>query len=300
MADYKKIIELRPEVTDFVRARHEVRYRGEALCYAPDLSRDSFSTDNRGYRHTVLGSRNLSADDCVASDRYGLVLGASNVFGFGVPGNENTMASRLSERFGFPVANISMPGANSRNLHATLLGFLTARPTPPAFVVHSSGGDLSSFCASSIADSVFGSPNRGQLKVLEESVRFDPERTFPNVLAFTAMWTTAIAKLCRAAGVPIVLTHQSTFFEKARPSAIERESGLGKPFPGAQERQFANHRKYNAAFFQRRKEIADGLDMPLTGWGLSDRLGYIDEFHCDRAGIALLSKAAGDAIEPLL
>jgi hypothetical protein len=301
MANYQKIMQLRPEMADFFRNRHLIGSRGDVLAYWANTRCDSFSIDASGFRHSTFGGKDYSVADCLQGSRYGIVLGASNLFGFGVAGNENCLASLLAERFGFPFANAAMPGGNSRNLHSLLVGLIVGAPQPPAVVVHSSGGDLANFCESSVADPIFGSPNRTQLKALEESgVVSNPDENFPRVLAFTCLWTSALATVCRVYGAGLVLVHQSTFFEKTKPTPVELECGLGEPPHPKQERQFANHRKYNEPFFAKRKSIAEQLGIPLAGWGLTDQLGFLDEFHCDRDGIRLMSQAVGDKIEPLL
>src|SRR6266576_4678799 len=142
MANYQKIIELRPEVAESIRFRRSIRYRGDVLAYGSNFRCDSFSTDASGFRHSMLRGKSFSVADCLRSERYGIILGASNTFGFGVAGNEKCMASLLAERFGFPFANGAMPGANSRNLHSLLLSFFARAARRPAVVVHSSGGDL--------------------------------------------------------------------------------------------------------------------------------------------------------------
>jgi hypothetical protein len=304
MANPKRIVELRPEVADF-RTRQSVTMRGDVLSYFPNRRCSSFSTDGAGFRHSVLRGQEYSVVDCLRSERCGLVLGASNVFGSGVAGNENIMASLLAERFGFPFANAAMPGANSRNLHSLLIS-LVARAgaaRAPAVAVVSTGVDLASFCESSRADATFGSPNRDQLKWQESSEgasKADPNESFPRLLAFTVLWTNAIAGLCRGYGIPLVLIHQSTSFEKSKLNAYEKACGLGEPFNPSQERQFENHRKFNQPFYDKRKEIADARKIPLAGWHLKDEISFIDEFHCDRDGIRLVSEAVGNEIEPLL
>lgn len=301
MANYEKIIELRPEMADFFRNRRNIGVRGDVLTYGLNISTDSFTTDAAGFRHTVLQGQTLSLADCVRTPRHGIVLGASNVFGFGVAGNENAMASLLSERFGFPFANAAMPGANSRNLHSLLVGLIAGAPTRPAVVVHSTGGDLANFCESSFADPIFGSPNRAQLKWLKNrDARADPEVNFPRMLSFSALWAAALATVCRAYGVPFVLIHQSTFLEKTKPTKLEVECGLGKLFDESQELQFANHRKYDQRYYDSRKAFADARGIPLAGWGMTDRFTFIDEFHCDRDGVRLMSQAVGDKVAPLL
>ncbi len=301
MANYEKIVALRPEMADFFRNRRNIGVRGDVLTYGLNISTDSFSTDSAGFRHSVFQGQTLALADCVRSARYGIVLGASNVFGFGVAGNENSLASLLGERFGFPFANAAMPGANSRNLHSLLVGLIAGAPTRPAVVVHSTGGDLANFCESSFADPIFGSPNRAQLKWLKNrDARADPKVNFPRMLAFSALWTAAIATVCRVYGVQLVLIHQSTFFEKTKPTKLEVECGLGELFDDSQELQFANHRKYDQPYYESRKSFADSRGIPLAGWGMTDEFTFIDEFHCDRDGVRLMSQAVGDKVEPLL
>jgi hypothetical protein len=302
MADYKKIAELRPEMADFFGNRRLIAYRGDVLSYWANTRTDSFSTDAGGFRHSTLNGKEYSVADCVQSERYGIVLGASNLFGFGVAGNENTMASLLAERFGFPFANAAMPGGNSRNLHSLLVGLIAAGKEPPAVVVHSSGGELANFCESSLADPIFGSPNRSQLKSVKEqgALTPEPDQNFPRLLAFTTLWNSALAAVCRAYKAELVLIHQSTFFEKKKPTKLELECGLGEPFHPSQEQQFANHRKFNEPFYEKRKAIAEKLGVPLAGWGLTEDITFMDEFHGDLEGTRLISKAVGEKIEDLL
>jgi hypothetical protein len=304
MANYRKIVELRPEMADFFRNRRLIAYRGDVLAYSANIRTESFSTDAAGFRHSRFEGKDWSVADCLQESSYGLVLGASNLFGFGVAGNENSLASLLAERFGFPFANAAMPGGNSRHLHSLLIGLMAAGKRPPSVVVLSNGGDLATFCESSIADPVYGSPNRAQLKSLGQNGarrrENDADRSFPRLLAFSALWTSTIAGLCRARQVPMVLVHQSTFFEKSRPTALEVECGLGQPFHPSQQRQFANHRKFDEPFYTKRKAIADALRIPLAGWGMTEDISFIDEFHCDRDGIKVMAKAVGDEIEASL
>jgi hypothetical protein len=302
MANHKKIIELRPEVADF-RTKNSIVIRGDVLSYLPNQRSSSFSTDGGGFRHSVFRGKEYSVADCLRSERFGVVLGASNLFGSGVAGNENIMASQLAERFGFPFANATMPGANSRNLQSLLIGLGASAGHRPAIAVVSTGCDLANFCESSIADPLFGSPNRAQLKWLKddkERKQPDSVENFPNALKFTTLWTNAIITLCRSYRIPLVLIHQSTVFEKSSLNAYEAACGLGEAFHPSQELQFANHRTFNHPFYEKRKALADARGVPLAGWGLTDEIGFIDEFHCDRDGIRVMSGAVGDEIEPLL
>jgi len=301
VANYQKIVRLRPEVREFIRNRRWV-HRGDVITYGPNIRCNSFSTDSAGFRHSVFGGETLSVHDCLQRERYGLVLGPSNVYGFGLAGNENTMPSLLAERFGFPFANIGLPEGNSRNLFALLTAFIARAPRPPAIVVHISGGDFTNFCYTSIADPVFGSPNLLQMRqALKERGGAPPAETqIKPLLAFTSLWIKAIAQLCRMNKVPLVLGDDTTFFERRNPSAIELESELGKGFSPAQERQFATHKKFVDDYSERRKSVAKALGVPLAGPGRSNDIGFIDEFHYDRDGTRALCDDFAKGIEPLL
>ena len=299
MASYEKIVECWPEVADFLENQRKIGLRGDVLTYWPSSSCDSFSTDSAGFRHTTFGGRTYSVADCLASERYGIVLGPSTTFGFGISGNENTGASIGAERFGFPTANASMPGANSRNLHSLLTGLLSGAKRKPAVVSFSCDGDLGGFCSSSLADPIFGSPNISQQQSVQKTAdNADPEKNFPSLLAFTTLWTSAIARLCRANGIPLFLLDQTGFFEKAEPTEIERECGLGEVFCAWQEAQFANHRKFNQPFFEHRRKLAQSLGIPLAS-GPGD-VTFIDEFHSDAEGTRRITEAMCDDIEAVL
>jgi hypothetical protein len=301
MANYDKVLEFHPGAEDFIQTRGSMRYRGEVLAYGRNLRLSGFSTDSAGFRHSTFNGQSLSVADCLGGKRHGIVLGASNTFGFGLAGDENTTPSLLADRFGFPFANIALPAATSRNLHTLLLANLARSKRRPAVVVLSNGGDLASFCMASVADIVFGPPNLGQLKLAKRrSVPPSPESNLPKLLGFTSLWTSAIALLCRAHQIPLVMIHQSTFFEKSKPTKSELESELGVARRAEHEVQFANHRKFNDPFFERRQAIAEQVQAPLAGLGFGDELGFIDEFHCDRDSVRLLTAAIGDMVEPLI
>ena len=301
MANYQNIVRLRPEVRDFIRNRRWV-HRGDVISYGPNIRCESFSTDAAGFRHSVLSGQTLSVQDCLRSEHYGLVLGPSNVYGFGLAGNENTMPSVLAERFGFPFANVGLPEGNSRSLFSLLAAFVARAPRPPAVVVHISGGDYTSFCYTSIADPVFGSPNLLQMQqaLKERGGAPPPESQIKPLLAFTTLWIRSIAQFCRMNRIPLVLGNDTTFFEKREPSQIERECGLGKPSNAAQQRQFETHRKFGTQYSRRREEIAKALDVPLAGPGLANDMGFIDEFHYDRDGTRMICDDFARAIESLL
>ena len=301
MADYPKIVRLRPEVRDFIRNRRWV-HRGDVIFYGANIRCDSFSTDERGFRHSTFGGKTLSVRDCVASERYGVVLGPSSVYGFGLAGNEHTMPSLLAERFGFPFANIGLPEGNSRNLFSLLTAMVARAPRPPSAVVHISGGDFTSFCYTGIADGVFGPPNLKQIEMVlkERGGRPAADLEMPHLLAFTSLWIRAVAELCRSRKIPLALADDTTFFEKRTPNQIELESTLGEPFSPAQRAQFETHRRFGGDYHGRRKALAEHLGVPLAGPGMINDIGFIDEFHYDRDGTRALCDDFAKGLEPLL
>lgn len=300
MADINKIAEYFPGARDFHPAEM-IAFRGDVLSYRANLKTAGFSTDAQGFRHSTFENKPYSVADCIRSRRYGLVLGASNIFGAGVAGNENTLASLLADRFGFPFGNASMPGANSRTLNALLIGLMAGSAQPPAIVLLSNGGDLGNFCDAGYVDPIFGSPNHLQSKLIrsqEQPVQAD--NRVDALLVFTSLWLSAIATVCRARKVPLVLLHQSTFFEKKAPSARERECKLGEATSPGQKRQFQNFRKSSGPFFAKRQELARRFNLPIVGVGLTEKLTFLDEFHLDPEGMKVMSEAAAEVIAPIL
>jgi len=302
MANYENIMRLRPEVRQFVRNRRWV-HRGDVIAYGPNIRCDAFSTDGAGFRHSVFKGKALSVLDCAQHERYGVVLGPSSVYGFGLAGNENTMPSVLAEHFGFPFANIGLPEGNSRNLFGMLLALVVRAKRQPAAVIHISGGDFTSFCYTAVADPVFGPPNLKQMPlVVKERIgkQTSANGQMKSLLAFTSMWIGAVAQLCRATKIPLVLGDDTTYFEKSDPSEIELQSELGKPFGKSQGRQFAFHKRYVVDYHTRRRQVAERLKVPLAGPGKINDIGFIDEFHYDYDGTRDLCDDFANGLEPLL
>jgi len=292
---------MRPEVRQFIRNRRWV-HRGEAVVYGANTRCDAFSTDEQGFRHSVFNGKTLSVADCLKAKKYGIVLGSSHLYGFGLAGNQNTIPSLLAEQFGMPFANVSIPEANSRNLHSLLKGCFAASKRPPAVVVHMSGGDFTSFCFSSLADPIFGSPNLKQIEsaLAERGIAPDPELFFPALLSFNGFWTKLISQLCETREVPLLLASDTTFFEKTEPSDLERRCKLGIPSGSEQARQFETHKKYFARFCEHRTGLASKLGLPIAGPGPANDLSYVDEFHYDKPGTQQLVADYAKAIGSLL
>lgn len=302
MANYEAIMRLRPEVREFVRNRRWV-HRGDVLFYGPNFTGDHFSTDASGFRHSTFRGKRIGTGSIGRYPRYGLVLGPSNVYGFGLSGNENTMPSLLAERFGFPFLNVGLPEGNSRSLFSLLLATISRAKQKPAVVLHLSGGDFTSFCYTAVADPVFGPPNLKQMTdVLKErgGKRPDPATQIDSLLAFTSLWIKAIGRLCASSGVPLVLGEDVTWFEKAGPTGLDEQCGLGKPLNKTQKAQFDTHIDYVRTYHDRRQAIAQRLGVPLPGPSFGNSIGFVDEFHYDRQGTIDLTDHFARGIEQVL
>ena len=302
MANYESIMRHRPEVREFVRNRRWV-HRGDVLFYGANIKGEHFSTDDAGFRHSVFKGKTIGVSEIPRYPRYGLVLGASNVYGFGLAGNENTMGSVLADRFGFPFVNVGLPEGNSRSLFSLLMATLSRSKRMPSVVLHLSGGDFTSFCYTSIADPVFGPPNLKQIAgVMKERGGKRPAAgtQVNSLLSFTTLWIKAMGRLCKTAKVPFVLGEDVTYFEKAGPTGLDVECEVGTPFGKSQEIQFETHKKFVRAYHDRRQAVAKALGVPLPGPSFGNDIGFIDEFHYDRDGTRALCDHFARAIEPLL
>lgn len=301
MANFPAIIHMRPEVRDFIRNRSWV-HRGDVVTYGPNIRCDSFSTDGMGFRHSTFAGQTMSVKDCLGSDSYGLVLGPSNVYGFGLAGNENTLPSLLAERFGFPFANVGLPEGNSRSLFALLFAFFSRAPRLPRVVLHLSGGDFTSFCYTGIADPVFGPPNlmQGPMVLKERGGPPPVEPELRALLAFSFLWIKSIGDLCRSRGIPFVLGEDTTFFEKAVPNEMDLKAELGRPLNPAQVRQFELHRMFVRGYHARRQAAAKALGVPIAGPGFGNSISFVDEYHFDADGARSFCDHFGDAIQAIL
>jgi len=301
MQNYSEIMRVRPEYGEYLPLQR-LASRGEVAFFPRNLSAPSFSTDARGFRHTAFGGKTLSVADILKHERYGVVLGTSKIFGVGLSGNEKTISSLLSERFGFPFASVALPHGTSRNLSSLLTAVLGMRTNRPAAVVHSSNGDFSAFAYASNADPVFGPPNMIQVRqMFDQTGRLpDAERSVRTMLAFTSLWTRCIVQQCRRSKIPLLLLHDSSFFEKIEPSPVELACGLGQSEFPIERQWFVNHKKFVDQFYERRERLAERLKVPLAGPGGSNNLTFIDEFHLDENGTRSIADDIAEGLEPLL
>jgi hypothetical protein len=102
---------------------------------------------------------------------------------------------------------------------------------------------------------------------------------FANLLHFTAFWTKSCSDLTAAAGIPLGLADDITFFEKTTPDATERACELGLARGAAQESRFAVHHRHALLFQSERRRLAEALKLRLLSYPGPDELLFIDEFH---------------------
>lgn len=290
MADYRKISAHLPEVREYIRLRKWVR-RGDAVAYGANIEGKHLSTDALGFRHSVFRGERLSLADCLQKERYGLVLGSSNVYGFGLPGNDATLPSVIGERLGFPFGNISFPEVNTRTLYCQLLAIVARVKQRPSAVLLMTGGDFTAFCYTGIADATFGTPDllsAGEA-IKERGGEVEVRKEFPRLVAYTQLWTGAIIDLCKRFRIPLAIGEDVTFFEKAGPSERDIEFGLGVGRSAPQERQFKIHRAFVKTYGDARVKQANLFGVPMTGPGHGNSITYVDEFHYDAPGVQALA-----------
>jgi hypothetical protein len=277
-------------------------HRGEVVTFRPNIRSPFHSTDIGGFRHSTFAGKTLSVREIIERPQFGIVLGSSHIFGLGMPGNENTIASLLGDRFGFPFANVCLPEGNTRNLFSLLVAQLAVARRRPAVVVFFNGGDFSSFCVTSMADAVFGSPNLKQFQAVAEERGGFPsaDESIQSFMAFSELWTMSLINLCRKAGIPLVLGRDTTFFEKEGVTQFERHCQLGTPYNELQRRWFETHRKFHSTTFEIREKMSAELQIPLAGPVPPTDLTFLDEFHYDREGMRLMFEDIAAAVEPLV
>jgi hypothetical protein len=276
MANYRTLVRYFPAAQDYLQQRKWVR-RGDVLAYAPGARTPSFSTDDFGFRHTRFKDRDIGIANIEDYERIGFVLGSSHIFGFALGHNGETLPSRLSERFGYPVFGIAYPEADTRTLHATLLRLLRQFAGRTEHVILITGGDFTRYCYVEAADPLFGPP------ILPVDARFRPaadtEAEFVNFLPFTSFWTKACGELAEQAGVGFCLGDDITFFEKSTPDATEQACELGVARGEVQQKRFSAHRRHVEASLAARRQVAEACRFKLIRYPEADELLFIDEYH---------------------
>jgi len=285
MANYRQVARHFPAVRDYLRNRRWVR-RGDVLAYEPNLLTETFSTDAMGFRHSTHRGKRHSLGETDGTSRYGLVLGSSHVFGFGLADNAQTIASQLADRLDYPVLTVAYPEADSRTLHATLLRTLSTLSRPPEIVVLFNGGDFTRFGFTGKADMLFGPPD-----FITNAAERDPASADVDarrLCYFTTFWADQMVKATQqAGGSRFVLADEPTFFEKQHPDETETECQLGLEQAGAS--RFALHRRFVWNFLSARQRFATEV-LGTGSWKhLFEKFSYIDEFHYRAQTIAMMA-----------
>ncbi|HEV7275422.1 MAG TPA: hypothetical protein VGN80_03960 [Devosiaceae bacterium] len=276
MANYSEILRLFPSARHYVRQRRWAR-RGEVLAYAPNLETDVFSTDPYGFRHGEVNGERYGLAAALSGVAYGLVLGSSDMFGFGLDCNAQTIASRLSEHCGVYCLNISFPEADLRTLCTAATRIASETPLTPAYIVCFGGGTLSRYCYTRRCDPLFGSPDflGGNTESLSPGT---PEEAtaFANLTSYARFWFGQLSDLARRCGCPLVVHDQASAFDKTSLSEVEATCALTLPGNEDEER-FAAHRLRNAQF--RANFLAAASNAARIASSEADALSFIDEFH---------------------
>jgi hypothetical protein len=244
------------------------------LAYAPHIETDAFSTDAYGFRHGDMDGQRYGLGTALSGAPFGLVVGASNIFGFGLEANAQTIPSRLSQLSGLRCLNVSFPEADLRTLHAAATRIVSETPRMPVFIVCFAGGTLSRYSYTRRCDPLFGSPDflSGTTESLPSGT---PEEAaaFANLLGYTRFWLEQISALARRCRCPLAVYDETSAFEKTRLNEEEAVCALTQPGNEDRER-FATHLLRYTPF---RQDLLMAATPIISG--APDELSFIDEFH---------------------
>jgi hypothetical protein len=294
MANYFAIADRFPAARIYLKHRRWVR-RGDVTAYAPDQRTPCFSTDAMGFRHTRWRGAQYGIGAADNGSPYGVVLGSSHIFGFGLEDDSGTLPSQLSDLVGFPCLNISYPEADSRSLHATLLRIVQGAPRRPALIVFFNGGDLTRYCYTGLADPLFGSPAPEGAKTQPSAL--DSDDAFRRLAFFSRFWAIQSARLAKRSDVPFCFAMDSTFFEKSVPTDTEAACELGVAKSPSQTRRFAIHRQRVMEFSRLRIEFAGELNLPPPWFYGFDDVAFIDEFHFQPQSLRLIAERIAEQFQ---
>jgi hypothetical protein len=285
MTDFRTLARHVPAVRSYLRHRRWIK-RGDVLAYAPNIQSDVFSTDAFGFRRGRLNGASYDVNAAFSGDAYGIVLGSSHVFGYGLASDEETIPSQLAKAVGFPCLNISFPEAQLHALHAVATRICAQAQTAPAFIALLPGGTLTRYAFVRSCDPLFGVPDFRQATDETCDPGTDAEAyQFRHLLAYSRYWIAQIAQLCQSRKVPFLLHPEATAFEKPTLSGLEIDCGLTTARSQADLLRFATHRHRYPAYTSGLIRSAEGQAKLATC--LPERLTFIDEFHytSDGAGI---------------
>lgn len=276
MADYRAVVRKYPPALEYLRKASWIR-RGDVLSYAPNLLARNFTTDAFGFRHTQFFGRDISVSNALEFKKVGLLLGSSHVFGFGLAGNEHSLASRLSQALKMPVFGISFPEADTRTLTAVAQRLFTIIGGRLKLIMLATGGDYTRYCYTGQCDAMFGPPvlPRDE-RTIDAPVRLAP---FDSLIAFSAYWVEMLNASVQAFGARCTLVEDLTFFEKPRADAAELECGLGAANDAPTQQRFERHIARVYDFGDARRHHAAKAGIGLLKFPPQAEVRFIDEFH---------------------
>lgn len=287
MANYREIVRRFPAARHYVRQRRWVE-RGDVTAYEPNVEAGAFSTDAYGFRHTELNGIRYDLSAAFGREPYGLVLGSSHVFGFGLESNAQTIPSRLSARLDLPCLNVSFPEADLRTMHAVAARITSQAARPPMFICCFVGGTLTRYCYRRRCDPLFGAPDFRKPSGGEAGPGSAPEAAaFSNLLTYSRFWLDQLHAAAEAGNLPLLVHTESTAFEKTGLSDGEQACGLTVPNGPAEQNRFDTHRLRYAEFKQQLSAWMDGR--VLLARTEADALSFIDEFHYAAEGIEVIA-----------
>ncbi|WP_196260817.1 hypothetical protein [Pelagibacterium limicola] len=276
MANYSEILRVFPAARHYVRERRWAR-RGDVLAYVGNLEAEAFSTDPYGFRHGEIEGERYGLDAALSGAEYGLVLGASESFGFGLESNAQTVASRLSQACGLYCINVSFPEADLRTLYTAALRILSEAPRKPHFIICFAGATFSRYAYTRRCDPLFGSPDflgNDIARFLPGSA--DEERAFANLVTYSCFWLDQLLTLAASSGCPLVVHGQASAFDKSELDETEIGCALTEPGNDDEER-FTTYRLRASSF--RRTFLAAAADSAHVVVSDAASLSFIDEFH---------------------
>ncbi len=283
MANYKLVAKKHPTVVPYLRARIWQR-QGETLIYRPMAQTNAFSTDSLGFRKSTFDGDSFSVDRSIPYDHYSVILGSSHMFGFGLPGNEDTMASRMAAKLGHPVLNMSLPEANTNDLMNAAAKHLDPKRLHTAILFP--GGSFTRFCYTGLC-SPFDGPPPLHVKAADQKggENADSPEMFENLLRFQKRHIVKMAEAFARTSGSLYVVDEATFLEKSEPSEAEIEGKLGiAPQPQGQIR-FERHKKLIGPYRERLFADLKSEGIKVLEFGSVDDITFIDEFHYDAPSV---------------
>ena len=287
MANYREIVRRFPAARHYVRHRRWAK-RGDVTAYAPNCEGGAFSTDRFGFRRGELNGAPYDLSAAFSGAPFGLVLGSSHVFGFGLDGNARSIPSRLSSLLGFACLNVSFPEADLRTLHAAATRITAHAPRPPAFICCFVGGTFTRYCYTRRCDALFGAPDFRSYHGAQPLAGSAAEAAaFSDLVDYGRFWLDQLNAFAEAQGCPLLIPAEFTAFEKRTLNGTETACELTVPIDAVQRGRFDTHRLRFRPFKAALTEWMDGrvllADMD------PDALSFIDEFHYTQGAAELMA-----------